>query len=91
MALPSTQEPATVTSAVTALDQILDLYVRDGFVYYRALKIDRGKLDTDHRLGGGQVVGIPWHRHRRRCRRSLGEGGPRRRQRRPQNNRHPPY
>jgi hypothetical protein len=45
MAVPSAQEPATVTSAVTALDQILDLYVRDGFVYYRALKIDRGKLD----------------------------------------------
>ena len=27
------------------LDQLLDLYVRDGFVYYRALKSDRGRLD----------------------------------------------
>jgi hypothetical protein len=28
-----------------AFDQILDLNVRDGFVYYRALKADRGRLD----------------------------------------------
>ena len=27
------------------LEQLLDLYVRDGFVYYRALKSDRGRLD----------------------------------------------
>jgi hypothetical protein len=27
------------------LDQILDLYVRDGLVYYRALKSERGRLD----------------------------------------------
>src|SRR3954470_9055758 len=27
------------------LDQILDVYVRDGLVYYRALKSDRGRLD----------------------------------------------
>ncbi len=27
------------------LDQILDLNVRDGFVYYRALKAERGRLD----------------------------------------------
>jgi len=27
------------------LDAILDTYVRDGFVYYRALKSDRGRLD----------------------------------------------
>lgn len=27
------------------LDSILDLYVRDGYVYYRALKADRAKLD----------------------------------------------
>ena len=26
-------------------DQILDLYVRDGFVYYRALKLERARLD----------------------------------------------
>ena len=27
-------------------DEILDLYVRDGFVYYRALKAERAKLDN---------------------------------------------
>jgi Protein of unknown function, DUF547 len=27
------------------LDEILDVYVRDGFVYYNALRSDRGKLD----------------------------------------------
>src|SRR5665213_1732306 len=27
------------------LDEILDLYVRDGLVYYRALKAERGRLD----------------------------------------------
>jgi hypothetical protein len=26
-------------------DEILDLYVRDGFVYYRALKLERGRFD----------------------------------------------
>jgi hypothetical protein len=34
--------PAT---PVTPLDEILDLYVRDGLVYYRALKLDRARLD----------------------------------------------
>jgi hypothetical protein len=29
-----------------AFDQILDLNVRDGFVYYRALKAERGRLDS---------------------------------------------
>jgi hypothetical protein len=37
------------TSAAAAfhkpLDDILDLYVRDGYVYYQALKADRAKLD----------------------------------------------
>ncbi len=27
-------------------DQILDAYVRDGWVYYRALKLERGRLDS---------------------------------------------
>jgi hypothetical protein len=27
------------------LDQVLDLYVRDGFVYYRALRSERGRVD----------------------------------------------
>ena len=32
--------------AQSTYDQLLDLYVRDGFVYYRALKQDRSKLDA---------------------------------------------
>ncbi|HEV2985810.1 MAG TPA: hypothetical protein VGX46_15550, partial [Vicinamibacterales bacterium] len=31
---------------LTGVDFILDAYVRDGQVYYRALKSDRGRLDT---------------------------------------------
>ena len=31
---------------LTGIDFILDTYVRDGEVYYRALKSDRGRLDT---------------------------------------------
>jgi hypothetical protein len=34
-----------VPRAQGTYDQLLDVYVRDGFVYYRALKLDRGKLD----------------------------------------------
>jgi hypothetical protein len=42
--------PPVDTAAQTAgmhkpFDEILDLYVRDGLVYYRALKQERGKLD----------------------------------------------
>ena len=33
-------------SAPRGLDQTLDLYVRDGLVYYRALKSDRTRLDA---------------------------------------------
>ena len=29
----------------SAFDEILDLYVRDGLVYYRALKLERGRFD----------------------------------------------
>src|SRR5262245_28578019 len=39
IAAPLAQESKTY-------DELLDLYVRDGEVYYRALKSDRGKLDT---------------------------------------------
>jgi hypothetical protein len=38
-ALPRAQE-------AKGLDDILDMYVRDGDVYYRAMKSDRGKLDA---------------------------------------------
>jgi Protein of unknown function, DUF547 len=39
-----------------AFDEILDLYVRDGFVYYRALKLERGRFDgVVAQLAGAQV------------------------------------
>jgi Protein of unknown function, DUF547 len=44
LAVPSAQESPT-PARTSAFDQLLDLYVRDGFVYYRALKSDRAKLD----------------------------------------------
>jgi Protein of unknown function, DUF547 len=37
----SAQEPVRPN----VFDEILDLYVRDGFVYYRALKLERGRFD----------------------------------------------
>jgi hypothetical protein len=39
---PSAQQPTVVLGP---LDLILDTYVRDGFVYYRALKSERRRLD----------------------------------------------
>ena len=43
-----------------AYDQTLDMYVRDGFVYYRALKSDRGRLDAFvNSLAGAAVEGQP--------------------------------
>jgi hypothetical protein len=52
-ALPSVPVPSGGTASASlqddelqqSFDQILDLYVRDGFVYYKALKSDRAKLD----------------------------------------------
>jgi hypothetical protein len=41
VALPHAQTDARLR----AFDEVLDLYVRDGEVYYRALKIERAKLD----------------------------------------------
>jgi hypothetical protein len=38
--------PALIPGLHRPLDELLDLYVRDGFVYYNALKSDRGKLDS---------------------------------------------
>ncbi len=43
-ALPSAQEEPV--RATGPFDSILDLYVRDGFVYYRALRQERAKLDA---------------------------------------------
>jgi len=45
IAAPRAQESSTEEARRKNLDQILDLYVRDGEVYYRALKLERAKLD----------------------------------------------
>ena len=45
VAAARSQELPSDAAHLKALDQILDLYVRDGFVYYRALKLERAKLD----------------------------------------------
>jgi hypothetical protein len=37
--------PSTLDALYRPFDQILDIYVRDGFVYYNALKAERGALD----------------------------------------------
>src|SRR5882757_11300085 len=44
---PGAQEPTVVLGP---FDLILDTYVRDGYVYYRALKIERRRLDEYVRL-----------------------------------------
>jgi hypothetical protein len=46
VAFPRAQENAAEAARRKSLDSILDTYVRDGFVYYRALKLDRRKLDA---------------------------------------------
>ena len=42
---PSAQSAGASEALHRPLDQILDLNVRDGLVYYRALRADRGRLD----------------------------------------------
>jgi hypothetical protein len=37
--------PSKVHPVHRPFDELLDLYVRDGFVYYNALRLERGKLD----------------------------------------------
>jgi hypothetical protein len=39
------QSPSTVEAIHRPLDQVLDLYVRDGLVYYKALQSERMRLD----------------------------------------------
>src|SRR2546421_6359019 len=41
---PAAGQPRT--TAGKTYDEILDLYVRDGFVYYRALKAERARFDA---------------------------------------------
>jgi hypothetical protein len=55
---------STVDSFHRAFDQILDVYVRDGFVYYNALKRERERLDgyvasLDSPAALAQVKGSP--------------------------------
>ena len=38
--------PSLIPGLHRPLDELLDIYVRDGYVYYNALKSDRGKLDS---------------------------------------------
>jgi uncharacterized protein DUF547 len=45
VARPHAQESTTEAARRKTFDQLLDLYVRNGDVYYRALKADRSKLD----------------------------------------------
>jgi len=45
VAAPRAQDGQAAPPVRRSYDEILDLNVRDGFVYYRALKADRAKLD----------------------------------------------
>jgi hypothetical protein len=42
---PVQQPPSTAELLHRPFDQLLDLYVRDGLVYYRAVRADRARLD----------------------------------------------
>ncbi len=55
--MPWCSRPRSARAQQTkGLDDILDLYVRDGQVYYRAMKSDRGKLDAFvNRIAGESV------------------------------------
>lgn len=57
LASPYAQESLGDSARRKTYDTILDLYVRDGFVYYRALKSDRAKLDGFISLLGVSAVG----------------------------------
>jgi hypothetical protein len=46
VAAPRAQESAAEAARRKSFDTILDTYVRDGFVYYRALKADRRRFDA---------------------------------------------
>jgi hypothetical protein len=46
MPLPQLSQPSTVTDALhRPFDEILDIYVRDGLVYYLALRNERARID----------------------------------------------
>jgi hypothetical protein len=46
IALQAQPVPSHVHPVHRPFDQLLDVYVRDGFVYYNALRIERGRLDS---------------------------------------------
>jgi Protein of unknown function, DUF547 len=46
MASPSAQEPSGVLPSHAVFDQMLDVNVRDGLVYYRVLRAGRANLDS---------------------------------------------
>src|SRR5262245_3705595 len=56
IATPRAQESLGDSARRKTYDTILDLNVRDGMVYYRALKADRGKLDGYVNLLAGTAV-----------------------------------
>jgi hypothetical protein len=45
LALAQDKPPSTVDPLHRPFDELLDVYVRDGFVYYNALRIERARLD----------------------------------------------
>jgi hypothetical protein len=62
------QPPSTAEPLHRPLDQILDLYVRDGYVYYRALRIERGRLDGYIRsLNVPEATYDKWSREQKIC------------------------
>jgi Protein of unknown function, DUF547 len=56
MPKPSAQGPPVDSARSKGFDQILDMYVRDGMVYYRALRQDRAALDAYISSVGGASV-----------------------------------
>jgi Protein of unknown function, DUF547 len=46
VAVPSTRGRQTDGAPLGNFEQVLELYVRDGYVYYRALKAERARLDA---------------------------------------------
>jgi len=60
IAVPAAQESPAPSSRQPVFDVLLDLYVRDGFVYYRALKSDRARLDGYiSQLATVNIEGLP--------------------------------
>lgn len=54
------QQDSSEVARVRNLDEILDLYVRDGYVYYRALKSDRRRLDAYiTALSSASIASVP--------------------------------